>query len=156
MFFHSVLPPSSKKRKILLGMLAFNVLFWVWFWFLLWSKLEPRHLPLSDEPSQTYIFGNHALSATNIYNALPFRVMAVVQLPAMVTAKVALRLILGKHYADTVIGGISVAGYQLLLATLFSFFQWYLIGLVFQNLWRRWSGSSSPSPSQSSSTPTTR
>ena len=140
MFFQSGLPSSPKNKRLLFGLLAFNVLFWVSFWSLLWSKLEPHRLTVSDELSQTYIFGRHALPAINIYNTLPFRVMAVVQFPAMVTAKVVLRFILGKHYADTVIGGISVASYQLLLATLFSFFQWYLVARcvawLVSRLWR--------------------
>jgi hypothetical protein len=145
-------------RKIGAILLIANFIFWVWFWTDLATKLQPIPPSGFDDvtPPPVYLFRDKGIPPFPIpYLSVPFRVQTIVQLPSLLTARVIQRILFSSRFDNSMIAGVSLAAWRLILTTCISFLQWYLIGWGIQKLWHRWSSRQNAAPNQAHSTTTT-
>ena len=137
---------SRGARLTVAGVLLANTGFWCWLWVDITSRLEPyEHRPLRfEEVLPTYIFFGQALPFPQDYTAPSLRAMRVIHWPcdelsiwASWAAVRRFRLVEITLWRVETIGGVSVAGYQLISTMLLSYLQWLLIAFVMTSLWQR-------------------
>jgi hypothetical protein len=145
-------------RKIVLVLLIANLIFWVWFWIDLATRLRPIPAAGFDDvtPPPVYLFGDKCIPPFPIpYLSVPFRAQTVLQAPSILAARLIQRILFRSRFDSSMIAGVSLAAWRVILITCISFLQWYLIGWAIQKLWHRWSSRQTAAPNQASSTTTT-
>ena len=135
------------------AMLVANLCFWTYFWLAFAYASQPYDpRPWGYLPVDPYSFGGHAIGLTRSSLTYPFmRVAFWIEFPSFLLVALVRKAFLSGVSGDTFFAGISAGGYALLVTTLLSFIQWYIVAWVVQKLWQRWSNRPTAAPSHTPS-----
>jgi hypothetical protein len=131
---------SVRMGSLAKAILIANACFWLYFWVAFAHSSQPYDpRPWGHGPVDLYSFWGYAIGLTRSSFLYPFMQIAYwVQFPSFLVATLIQNTVFARVSADQFLAGISVGGYKLLAIMVLSFFQWYLVACVVQNLWRRW------------------
>lgn len=132
---------SEYMSKLVKILLIANLCLWIYFGIAFAQASYPfRPDPLGHPAGTGYTFWGHSIAVVESGFVHPFfRVVFYVESPSFLLATLVARLFSPHLLLNGFFAGISGKGWLLLAIMLLSFFQWYFVGWVVQNLWRRWS-----------------
>jgi hypothetical protein len=143
-----------KFDRIVVSALAFNALFWLYFWISFALAAEPydphpqgAHFPTNPLTVWGYSIG----LVERLSDHVSWILVMIVQFPSLVAATLFRHVgfVIAKHTFDPsspapfpftqgwTLAGIDTLGWVVITTMLISFLQWYLIGRLVSWAWRR-------------------
>lgn len=130
-------------------LLIANLCLWIYFGIGFSRAAHPyKPNPLGHPAGTGYTFWGRSIAVTESglkYNF--FKTVFYPDMPSFILSVLIARIFDPQLISMRFFAGVSMGGWTLVGAMLLSFVQWYLIGLLAQELWRKWSDHLTSNPS---------